>query len=167
MNDNVQRFPGATALPDNPMELAPRRPGWCNHNAVTLDEHTRTVTCADPKCGAVLDPFNFLASNAHTIQRAWSAYRQAMTQANEIAERSPGLLRLWRRRGDGHHKTSRHYAGRSYPNMQRLRRLLVLGYRGGRGGPRPRILGCLDLSRLQRREAHESERVGVAKISDD
>jgi hypothetical protein len=37
--------------------------------AVTLDEHTRTVTCADPKCGA------------------WSAYRQAMTQANEVAER--------------------------------------------------------------------------------
>lgn len=26
-------------------------------------------------------------SNAHTIQRAWSAYRQAMTQANEVAER--------------------------------------------------------------------------------
>lgn len=87
MTDNVQKFPGATALPENPMELAPRRPGWCSHEAVTLDEHTRTVMCANPKCGAVLDPFAFLASNAHTIQRAWSAYRQAMTQANEVAER--------------------------------------------------------------------------------
>ncbi len=87
MTDNVQRFPGAGALPDNPMELAPRRPGWCGHESVTLDEHTRTVTCANPKCGAVLDPFKFLVSNAQTIQRAWSAYRQAMTQANEVAER--------------------------------------------------------------------------------
>lgn len=87
MTDNVQQFPGSSALPDNPMELAPRRPGFCRHEAVTLDEHTRTVMCADPKCGAVLDPFNFLAHNAKTIQTAWSAYRQVMAQANEVAER--------------------------------------------------------------------------------
>ncbi len=87
MADNVQQFPGAQALPDNPLELAPRRPGWCGHESVTLDEHTRTVICADPKCGATLDPFGFLVSNAHTIQRAWSAYKQAMRQANEVAER--------------------------------------------------------------------------------
>ena len=41
MTDNVQKVPGAAALPENPMELAPRRPGWCSHEAVTLDEHTR------------------------------------------------------------------------------------------------------------------------------
>lgn len=87
MNDNVLKFPGAHALPENPMEMAPRRLGYCNHESVTLDEHTRTVTCADPKCGAALDPFNFLASNGNTIQRAWSAYRQAMQQANKVAER--------------------------------------------------------------------------------
>lgn len=91
MNDNVKQLPGAQALPDNPLELAPRRPGCCSHEAVVLDEHTRTVTCADPKCGAVLDPFNFLTSNAHTIQRAWSAYRLAMQQANEVAERVGAL----------------------------------------------------------------------------
>ena len=87
MTDNVKQLPGATALPGNPMEMAPRRPGWCSHEAVTLDEHVRTVTCADPKCGAVLDPFDFLAGNGRTIQRAWSAYREAMRQANEVAER--------------------------------------------------------------------------------
>mgnify|MGYP000328965747 FL=1 len=67
--------------------MAPRQPGWCSHEAVTLDEHTRTIVCANVKCGAVLDPFNFLANQGNTIQRAWSAYRQAMQQANEVAER--------------------------------------------------------------------------------
>jgi len=85
--DNVTKLPGATALPDNPLELTPRRLDYCTHDGVILDHHSRTVTCAKPKCGAVLDPFNFLHSNAQTIQRAWSAYKQAMQQANEVAER--------------------------------------------------------------------------------
>ena len=93
MNDNVTKLPGAQALPENPMELAPRHPGWCRHDAVVLDEHTRTVTCANTQCGAVLEPFAFLASNAHTIERAWSAYKQAMRQANEVAERVAALKR--------------------------------------------------------------------------
>lgn len=87
MTENVTKFPGATVLPDNPMEMAPRHPGWCSHEQVILDEHTRTVTCSNPKCGAVLDPFNFLANNGNTIQRAWSAYEHAMQQANEVANR--------------------------------------------------------------------------------
>jgi hypothetical protein len=57
MTDNVQKFPGATALPDNPMEIAPRRLGWCSHEAVTLDEHTRTdghcrALARKPRCAA-------------------------------------------------------------------------------------------------------------------
>lgn len=92
-SDNVHQLPGAKALPENPLELAPSRPGFCGHEAVTLDEHTRTVMCADPKCGAALDPFNFLLSNARTIQRAWAAYRHANQQANEMAERVTVLKR--------------------------------------------------------------------------
>lgn len=91
MTDNVTQFPGAEALPENPLQLAPRPPGWCRHDSVLLDEHTRTVRCADPKCGAVLDPFDFLRSNARTIQSAWSAYAQTMRQANEVAERVHAL----------------------------------------------------------------------------
>ena len=88
MDDNVRQFGGATALlPDNPLAITPRRVGWCRHDAVTLDEHTRTVTCANPQCGAVLDPFDFLVSNGNTIQRAWSAYKHTMQQVHEIAER--------------------------------------------------------------------------------
>ena len=93
MTDNVTAFPGAADLPENPMQMAPRHPGWCRHDAVILDEHTRTIQCADPKCGAVLDPFNFLKQQAHTISGAWSAHSQAMRQANEVAERVTALKR--------------------------------------------------------------------------
>lgn len=91
MSDNVTAFPGGAGLPDNPMEVAPRQPGWCSHEAVILDEHTRTVQCANTKCGATLDPFNFLLSNANTISRAWSSYRMVTGQANEVAARVSAL----------------------------------------------------------------------------
>lgn len=93
MTDNVTAFPGAPDLPDNPMQMAPRHPGWCRHDAVILDEHTRTIQCADPKCGAVLDPFNFLKQQAHTISGAWEAHGRAMRQANEVADRVTVLKR--------------------------------------------------------------------------
>lgn len=87
MSDNVATFPGSPDLPENNMQLAPRLPGWCNHDSVVLDEHTRTMKCADVKCGATLDPFDYLRSNAHSIARAWNAHREVMRQANEVAER--------------------------------------------------------------------------------
>jgi len=85
MPDNVTAFPGAGDLPDNPLELAPPRPGFCLHDAVILDDHTRSIQCT--ACGAVLDPFNFVRAQAQTISRAWSAHAHAMRQANEVAER--------------------------------------------------------------------------------
>lgn len=93
MTDNVTAFPGAADLPENPMHVTPRPFGYCRHDAVILDEHTRTIQCADPKCAAVLDPFNFLRQQAHTISNAWSAHASAMRQANEVAERVTVLKR--------------------------------------------------------------------------
>lgn len=89
--NNVHALPGADGLPANPLQLAPRRLHFCSHADVLLDEHTRTITCSDPKCGAVLDPFSFLLSNAQTIQRAWSNYKHVSAQASEIAERVHAL----------------------------------------------------------------------------
>ena len=86
-DDNVTAFPGASELPENPMQIAPARPGYCDHAAVTLDPHTRTVQCANVACGAVLDPFHFLHANARTIATAWQNYRAVSNQAREIAER--------------------------------------------------------------------------------
>lgn len=88
MNDNVKPFPGSPDLPENNLQIEPRRPsGWCSHEAVVLDEHTRTVHCANTTCGATLDPFGFLLTNAHLIQRAWDRHREVARQASEIAER--------------------------------------------------------------------------------
>jgi len=90
---NVTELPGRAELPENLITLEPRRLGYCDHASITLDEHTRTVRCADPKCAAVLDPFDFLRSNARTLQMAWINYRQVTVRASEIAERVTDLKR--------------------------------------------------------------------------
>jgi hypothetical protein len=86
-DDTIRPFPGALGLPENPLQPAARHPGWCAHPTIVVDEHTRTIQCADPKCGAVLDAFDFVHKNAKHIQGAWDSHRQVMRQANEIAER--------------------------------------------------------------------------------
>jgi hypothetical protein len=91
--DNVTAFPGGADLPENPMQIAPKHLTWCSHDAVILDGHTRTMQCADPKCGAALDPFTFLLKQVHTIESAWNAHKQAMRQANEVADRVTVLKR--------------------------------------------------------------------------
>lgn len=87
MTDNVTLFPGSSNLPENPMKMAPRHPGWCRHDAVVIDEHTRTIQCADPKCGAALDPFDFIRNQANTIGRAWEAYKHVQRENHDAAER--------------------------------------------------------------------------------
>jgi hypothetical protein len=91
MSDNVTAFPGADGLPENPLQVAPRHLGFCNHPSVILDEHDRTVRCAEPKCGATLDAFDFLRSNARTIERAWASYRTVSREAEEVANRVHAL----------------------------------------------------------------------------
>lgn len=89
MSDNkvVQAFPSAE-LPENLMTIESRPAGvpfYCNHEAVTLNEHDRVVNCA--RCGATLDPFAFLVQNARTIQMAWSNYREAKNKVSELNNR--------------------------------------------------------------------------------
>ncbi len=84
-DDNVTALPG---LPDNPLKLAQRSPGYyCSHPAVVLDDHTRTIQCANTQCGAQLDAFDFLRTNAHTIDSAWRAYREVNRKVAEVSER--------------------------------------------------------------------------------
>ncbi|HXU93214.1 MAG TPA: hypothetical protein VFP33_06105 [Gallionella sp.] len=75
-------------MPENLLSIEPRSAGvpyFCNHEAVTLNEHDRAVNCS--RCGATLEPFNFLMSNARTIQMAWSNYREAQRKVSELNER--------------------------------------------------------------------------------
>lgn len=83
----VHAFPGSD-LPENPLQIEPRNsalPYHCEHGSVRLNEHDRAIHCA--KCGAALDPFNFVLSNARTIQRAWDSYRAASKIIAELNDR--------------------------------------------------------------------------------
>lgn len=89
MSDNkvVQAFP-STEPPENLMQIEKKSAGvpyYCQHESVMLNEHDRVVTCS--RCGASLDAFNFLLSNARTIQMAWQNYREAKNKVGELNDR--------------------------------------------------------------------------------
>lgn len=87
MTDKVVRAFPTAELPDNLLAIEPRPagvPSFCQHEAVTLNEHDRMVNCT--RCGATLEPFNFLQSNARTIQMAWINYREASRKVGELNE---------------------------------------------------------------------------------
>lgn len=93
MTDNVTQFPGTEPLPENDIQLAPRLYNYCSHESIVLDEHARTVQCANQRCGAILDPFGYLVSNAHSIQRAWQNHREVARKASETAGRVTLMLK--------------------------------------------------------------------------
>lgn len=81
-------------LPKNPMTIAGKPAGaplWCNHEAIQLDEHDRAVHCT--RCGATLDPFNFLLHNAKTLQQAWMNHRAVNNKVKELNERVAHLTK--------------------------------------------------------------------------
>jgi len=91
--EKVVAFPSAE-LPENLLAIEPRAPGapyHCAHESVTLNEHDRVVNCA--RCGATLDPFGFLLSNARTIQMAWSNHREARNRVAELNDRIATLAK--------------------------------------------------------------------------
>lgn len=89
MSENVMSFPGAAAeLPENPLQLERKR-GFCAHDAVRLDEHSRTITCT--ACGAALDPFDFLRNSAQTLQSAWDRHRYVNDELRELNDRVTAL----------------------------------------------------------------------------
>lgn len=89
MTDNkvVHAFP-TTELPPNLLQIEPRPAGMpyhCQHGAIRIDAHDRTVQCAD--CTAALDPFDFLLNNAVTLRRAWENHRATTHAVAELNER--------------------------------------------------------------------------------
>src|SRR5574343_389721 len=81
---NVTQFPGAGELPENPLQIKHRQ-GFCDHPAIRLDDHSRTLECT--ACGATLDPFNFLRNNAATLQRAWQSHAAVSGDLSRLIER--------------------------------------------------------------------------------
>lgn len=93
-SDKVVSFPGAEPLPENPITVT-GAPTFCDHEAITLDEHQRQVHCT--RCNAVLDAFDFLRHNARTLQRAWQNYRIVQSKASELQDRVEVLAKEHRR----------------------------------------------------------------------
>lgn len=89
----IHAFP-ASELPENLLTIERRPAGapyFCNHEKISLNEHDRAVNCA--KCGATLDPFNFLLKNAMTLQMAWQNHRMASQKVAELNERVATLTK--------------------------------------------------------------------------
>lgn len=98
MNDKVIHAFPASEIPENLMQVEPRKAGavfFCNHEAVRIDTHDRLVFCV--RCDATLDPFNFLLKNAETIRMAWENYKQAKMKVTDLHERIESLTKEERR----------------------------------------------------------------------
>lgn len=87
-DDNVIRPFPTNELPENLVQIAPKPthlPYSCEHGSVRLDEHDRSVQCT--KCGAMLDPFNFILRQARTLQSAWDNYKYVRRELSEVTDR--------------------------------------------------------------------------------
>lgn len=86
--DNViHAFKGAD-LPEQTLviEKPPAgRPFHCAHDSLRIDAHERTVSCA--KCGQVLEPFDYLLSNAVVLQRAWQDHAYVKRDLGDMQDR--------------------------------------------------------------------------------
>lgn len=86
--DNVIHAFQKPELPEQTLIVAPPplgKPHYCNHTALSIDAHERSVTCA--QCSQVLDPFNFLLNNALVLQRAWQDHAQVTRSLREMQDR--------------------------------------------------------------------------------
>lgn len=80
----IQAFPG---LPENPLQIekVTRTPFYCQHEAIRISSHDRTVHCAT--CNAALDPFDFLLHSAAILRRAWDNHKSASSMVAELNDR--------------------------------------------------------------------------------
>lgn len=81
---NVTQFPGTGDIPECPLQIK-RRDNFCDHPAIRLDDHSRTLDCT--ACGATLDPFDFLRNNVATLQRAWQSHTAVKNDLSRLIER--------------------------------------------------------------------------------
>ena len=84
-DDKVVALRPSPDLPDNPFTIEASPRDFCQHQRVVLDEHNRTVRCA--QCSKVLDPFDFLKNEVRGIQSAWESHRKVTAMVRELQTR--------------------------------------------------------------------------------
>ena len=75
----IHAFPSRD-LPECPVSIEQRHI-YCRHDEISLVPHDRAVVCR--KCGATLDPFDYLMKEAQAIRSGWEHYRQVMRLVEE------------------------------------------------------------------------------------
>jgi len=91
-NDNVIHAFKPAELPEQTLtvEKPPQgKPFYCQHGALRIDPHERSVACTH--CGQVLDPFDYLLSNAVTINRAWQDHSFVKRELGDLQDRISDL----------------------------------------------------------------------------
>lgn len=88
----IRAFP-AKELPECPVAFEERRHAfsYCQHPLININTHDRLITCA--KCGATLDPFDYVAAEARAIRRGWDDYRQIQALLSERRQQIADLDR--------------------------------------------------------------------------
>lgn len=89
-DSNIRQFPGAE-VPEQTLSVEREPFGYCAHDKISLDEHSRTVRCA--KCDKVFDPFDFLKNEVRRIQSAWDDHRQVRQKVSDGLDRVEVLKR--------------------------------------------------------------------------
>lgn len=96
MVDNVTQFPG-TELPEN--TLVPVRSSqktqmfYCEHPRLICDEQTRTIVCAESRCGQAIDPFAYIFHRALHLQDAWTRHAHVVRELKDLDLRVQALKR--------------------------------------------------------------------------
>ena len=87
-DSNIRAFPGIE-VPEQTLSTARESYRFCNHDKITLNEHSRTVCCA--ACGKVFDPFNFLQKEVTRLQVAWEDHKHVRSSLNDLNDRVDAL----------------------------------------------------------------------------
>lgn len=85
----IHAFKAPEDIPPCPMDVKSSSPVYhCSHPSLEIDTHERSIRCT--KCGAMLDPFDYLAKNGLSIQEAWRNHdlmRRRIREMHESIER--------------------------------------------------------------------------------
>jgi hypothetical protein len=92
--DKIIQFPSTGDIPPCVVDIEEKY-GFCQHPQIRLVVHERVVVCE--KCGACLDPFAYLLSEARAIRAAWGDYRAVKHKVSDLQQQVEALQRTHKR----------------------------------------------------------------------
>lgn len=88
----IRPFDKVAEIPACPIEVKSSSPVFhCSHGQLEIDVYERTVRCS--QCGAMLDPFDYLAKQGQELKFMWGRYREVKKRIHELNESVDRLAR--------------------------------------------------------------------------